>query len=168
MGVRGDRNLIKFLFAHDHAVYHLIHRGRRRQIRLRLTGLPRARLRRCNRLWVLRRGRRLLGRCRHRYRQQSQNHPVHIHMFITFRITLISKVSIRQLKYHVHNCCRIHRLPVSRGRLETHLVGGGDGGFVKSMAQPRTTRFTCSCPFAANSTSSRTSPSSFRFLASLV
>src|SRR5271157_4791058 len=52
-----------------------------------------------------------------------------INVLINFRMTLVSKVSIRQLKYHVHNCCRIHCLPVLRGRFEPHLVSGSYGGF---------------------------------------
>jgi hypothetical protein len=39
------------------------------------------------------------------------------------------------LKYHVHDRRRIHGLPVSRRRLEPHLVGGGYGGFIESMPQ---------------------------------
>jgi hypothetical protein len=39
------------------------------------------------------------------------------------------------LKYDVHNCCRIDGLPEAQRRLKTHMVGGGYGRFIQSMAQ---------------------------------
>jgi hypothetical protein len=54
---------------------------------------------------------------------------------VTIRITLISKVSIRQLKYHVHNCCRIDCLAVSKSGFKPHLVCGRHSSLIESMAQ---------------------------------
>ncbi len=48
----------------------------------------------------------------------------------------------------MHDCSRIHRLAHTKCRLEAHLVGGGDSGFVQTVTQARTTRFTCSVPLA--------------------
>lgn len=59
---------------------------------------------------------------------------VFIVLLINFRITIVSKVSVRELKYHVHDCSRSHGLPIFCGWLETHLVRRCDRGFIQPMA----------------------------------
>ena len=70
------QKLDQVFLPHNHAIDYLIHRGRGREIgcsRLRWSRLGR---RDC--LLVLRRGRRLLGHCHGRNRQQCQYHPLHV------------------------------------------------------------------------------------------
>src|ERR1035441_10418412 len=136
-GSARGQELDQVLFARDHAVDGLIHRGRARQIGLIWSGLRLSRQRRRNRPQVLLRGPRLLGHCRYRHRCQSQNQPIHVAHNFPHNSPHNSHLqsSICQLKYHVHDRRRIHGLPVSRGRLEAHLVGGGYGGFIEPMPQ---------------------------------
>jgi hypothetical protein len=60
---------------------------------------------------------------------------IHFILLATFRITLVSKVSIRQLEHHVYDRRRIDCLPIARGGLKMHFVCGVDGGFIQAMAQ---------------------------------
>ena len=63
----------------------------------------------------------------------SSREAVSIHFQVRMTQFLSARASVRQLENHMHDRRRIDRLIVVLGRLETHLVGSRDRGFVQAV-----------------------------------